>query len=229
MFVIAVHKHCAIYFKGIIMAKAIIQNTSINYKQGAYKQAQAGDVITSFASDVLSANPAYRIDKSLPETVMADIIDGYRQRWDEINPPCEYAVIDGNYIKINEENLAKFPKIKEAKEKNIIGMAFAFSYSQQKIGELKASNKGLYEVLIDIRNRVSDYCSNKRRALFAQMNSLVAGKRERGATGSFNDRVLSTMDDLKAKCKTAKSRGDTTADDAKLLSAINAFSNIWNK
>ena len=148
-----------------------------------------------------------------------------QQRFNEQNKPLMYAVINGQYL------LANTPELEKAKEKVIIGVDYAYSYTQQQFGRLKAENFALYEIVGDWRNRVSKYCSNRLADLKRQARAIVnEGKqRERSATADFSHRLTDVFEDLRIKCKNANKRGDETANEKKFSEAKVAFMTVWNR
>ena len=177
----------------------------------------------SVASFVMSQAPSFPNEVS--DEVKAQLYEGYQQRFNEQNKPLMYAVINGQYL------LANTPELEKAKEKVIIGVDYAYSYTQQQFGRLKAENFALYEIVGDWRNRTSKYCSNRLADLKRQARAIVnEGKqRERSATADFSHRLTDVFEDLRIKCKNANKRGDETANEKKFSEAKVAFMTVWNR
>jgi hypothetical protein len=194
-------------------------------KDGAYKQALANDRMRSVARYVLDQS------KGFPETVADEVkeqlYDGYRLRFNEVNKPQTYAVVNDHYLLIDGSN----PALSDEKEKVIIGVDYCFAYSQQQYGKLKNENPYLHAIVKEWRDKVNTYCSNRLGDLKRQARTILnEGKtRERGATADFAKRLEDVFKDLRLKCDNAQKRGDETADKAKFDIARTAFMTAWSK
>ena len=194
-------------------------------KDGAYKQALANDRMRSVARYVIDQS------KGFPETVADEVkeqlYDGYRLRFNEVNKPQTYAVVNDHYLLIDGSN----PALENEKEKVIIGVDYCFAYSQQQYGKLKNENPYLHAIVKEWRDKVNTYCSNRLGDLKRQARTILnEGKqRERGATADFAKRLDEVFKDLAVKCKNAKARGDETADEGKYATARTAFMTAWSK
>jgi len=208
-----------------VSAVIAVQDTIKSIKDGAYQQAKASDSIRSVAKYVMVQS------KGFPETVADEVkeqlYEGYRLRFNENNPAEQYAVVDGNYLLIDGSN----PELANAREKINIGVDYAcVSFSQQQFGKLKNENPKLYAIVKSWRDKVNTYCSNRLGDLKRTAKSILneGVKRERGATADFAKRIEDTFDDLATKCKTAKARGDESANETKFREAKIAFMVKWN-
>jgi hypothetical protein len=194
-------------------------------KDGAYKQALANDRMRSVARYVIDQS------KGFPETVADEVkeqlYDGYRLRFNEVNKPQTYAVVNDHYLLIDGSN----PALENEREKVIIGVDYCFAYSQQQYGKLKNENPYLHAIVKEWRDKVNTYCSNRLGDLKRQARTILnEGKtRERGATADFAKRLEDVFKDLRLKCDNAQKRGDETADKAKFDIARNAFMTAWSK
>jgi hypothetical protein len=194
-------------------------------KDGAYKQAVANDRMRTVARYVIDQS------KGFPETVADEVkeqlYDGYRLRFNEVNKPATYAVVNDHYLLIDGSN----PALENEREKVIIGVDYCFAYSQQQYGKLKNENPYLHAIVKEWRDKVNTYCSNRLGDLKRQARTILnEGKqRERGATADFAKRLDEVFKDLATKCKNAKARGDETADEGKYATARQAFMTAWSK
>jgi hypothetical protein len=199
------------------------QFTISSLKDGAYKQAVASDRMRSVARFVLEHS------KGFPETVQDEVkeqlYDGYRLRFNEVNKPEQYAIINDHYVLVNT------PELAESREKINIGVEYAFSFTQQQFGKMKNDNPYLHAIIKSWRDKVNNYCSNRLADLKRQARAIQnEGKqRERGATADFSKRVTDVLADLAVKCKNAQARGDESADEKKFTLARNAFLTAWSK
>lgn len=202
-----------------------VKDQITSLKDGAYKQAVANDRMRLVARYVIDQS------KGFPETVADEVkeqlYDGYRLRFNEVNKPQTYAVVNDHYLLIDGSN----PALENEKEKVIIGVDYCFAYSQQQYGKLKNENPYLHAIVKEWRDKVNTYCSNRLGDLKRQARTILneGQTRERGATADFAKRLDEVFKDLAVKCKNAKARGDETADEGKYATARNAFMTAWSK
>ena len=162
----------------------------------------------------------------VPTEAKDKLYAGYRKRFSQNNPAKVYAVIGGHYVLATQEHLDN-PKV----EKSNIGVEFAFSFTSQEFGKLSGHNPALHEVVKEIRERTSTYCSNRlsdlKRAVRKLMNN---GKdRKRTANKNFDEYVVGFLTDAFDRLKTAKARGDSTANEERFNRAKVAFMVEWKK
>jgi hypothetical protein len=206
-------------------AVSVTNEQITSLKDGAYKQALANDRMRSVARYVLDQS------KGFPETVADEVkeqlYDGYRLRFNEVNKPQTYAVVNDHYLLIDGSN----PALENEREKVVIGVDYCFAYSQQQYGKLKNENPYLHAIVKEWRDKVNTYCSNRLGDLKRQARTILnEGKtRERGATADFAKRLEDVFKDLRLKCDNAQKRGDETADKAKFDIARTAFMTAWSK
>lgn len=206
------------------MSKQIKLNTEFNsLRDAAYNQAVASDATRDITKYVMECVPNF--PESLPDEMKAELVDGYRLRFNENNPPIEYALISGNYLPV-----ASLTEIPAKSERVKIGVAVAFSYTQQQFGRLKEDNPNLHSVIKEWRDRANAYTNNKLKDLKAKAKAILnEGKpRERSAVLDFNERVIKMLETLGDNCKTAQSRGDESANLEKYRQAKIAFLAKWN-
>ena len=197
-------------------------------KDGAYKQARAGDTVKSVARYCLSNVVGFPED--IPKDALEQLNEGYRLRFSENNPPKQYAVIDDKYLLVNDSN-----NLKEASNKKLIGVDFAFSFNQQVFGKLKETEPYMYPIVKQIRKEVQTYCSNRINDLKREARRIQNEGKEnaRTAVKDFTEVVDAVFNDGKtgliARCGSAKKRDDVTADLDKLKQSIKAFNLVWLK
>jgi hypothetical protein len=202
-----------------------VKDQITSLKDGAYKQAVANDRMRSVARYVMEQS------KGFPETVADEVkeqlYDGYRLRFNEVNKPATYAVVNDHYLLIDGSN----PALENEREKVIIGVDYCFAYSQQQYGKLKNENPYLHAIVKEWRDKVNTYCSNRLGDLKRQARTILNEnvKKERGATADFAKRLDEVFKDLAVKCKNAKARGDETADEGRYATARQAFMTAWSK
>jgi len=197
---------------------------TLNLKQIGYQQASFADNLKGLARSVYEQYP--NLDDEVADEVKADLFAGYQLRVAENQPKIDqhFIVESGNFLPV--EKLA-FDNHKGEKYHRTVANIMA--YTPQAFGALRQSNPQLHAVIKAERDSVSKYCSNRladlKKAIHAIKNEGVA--RVRGATKTFAETVKDTMDGLKKKCANAKARGDDTANDKKLITAISEFNRKW--
>ena len=181
-------------------------------------------------ADAVRADGAWALDnlKGFPEDILSEdrseLNEGFRKRASELPKydAVEYGVVDGNYIPVSQLT-GDLPK-----ERYIVSVASAFSYTQQQFGAMKSENPQLYLIIQDVRKRVNKYCFNCLADLKAAARKVLKDRNPetstRSATLSFAEYLDKTLDVMKQRCKTAESRGnDPTANMKALDQAIIAF------
>lgn len=185
--------------------------------------------------DSLKSHAQFAIDnfKNFPEEInkeeRAECYEGYIARYNEIHPKVQYARIDGNWLPL--KSLSKDAKPQEVAEWN---GAYALSaYSQQAFGSLKNEDNAKYQILKPLRDAASKYASGKVKSLQSKAKEILREQsgepKTREATKAFSDVVKATHEELRNRCKNAKSRGDESADEDKYRQAVEAFNAVWLK
>jgi hypothetical protein len=191
-----------------------------------FAQAGTGDALTSHAQTAI--NLIVGFPETVSDEARADLYAGYRKRWDANHPAKLYAVIDGNYVEATTD-MVKNKKV----EKIEIGMHHIFSYTQQEFGKLKVTQPALHAVMAPVRGQINDYCQGALGDLKAKARKIL--KKENPTSRAPNldfadwlmDKEKGVISAMKDRCKTAKRRGDATADEARLNEAIVAFLAKW--
>jgi hypothetical protein len=181
-----------------------------NLKNAGYQSAIADEHLSLVAKYVLDVCPS--ILDEVPAEVKSQLVEGWALRWQELNPAKRY----------NSE------WIPDPKGGNELTLAYAMSFSQQQFGQLRQSDPVKHGVINNIRTPFNKYASNKMKALLKAIRNLNPETRERGATDDFATYINKVMDTIKTRCKNAKARGDTTADEVKTRMAIDAFKKAIN-
>ena len=142
------------------------------------------------------------------------------------NQPITYAVINGNYIPLDSIDPTQKDKIKE---KVIVGVSVACALSTHEFGKLKNDNPKYHVVIGEWREKVSTYCSNRRKDLENEARRIVTGvkKGKRKANLNFSETVDQTVENLKTKLTKCLSLKDGTADKEKFNKALTAFLAVW--
>jgi len=207
-------------------AKVVESATQVSFtslKDSAFQQAGAHQTLESVARYVLANVKDF--PKEVPSEAKDALYEGYRMKFDALQPAVMYAVINGHYVLASEEHIAA-----KNVEKVSIGVPYAYSYSAQEFGKLANTNPALHALVKGIREKTSTYCSNRlgdlKRAATRILND---GKdRQRGVNKDFAEFVEAWFKDTAPdRLKSAKHRGDTSADDKRFNEAKVAFMVAW--
>jgi hypothetical protein len=192
-------------------------------KDSAYQQAGAAQTLESVAQYALDNIVGF--PKDIPTEQKDELYAGYRMKFDQLNSPRMFAVINDHYVLATDEH-----KENKSIEKIEFGVAYAFSYTQQEFGKLANTKPALHALVKDIRDKCNSYCSNRLGDLKRKATEIVnrGQTRTRVQAKDFNTYVNDTVADMKKRCINGKSRGDATADSDKLAKALGAFTAIWN-
>lgn len=178
--------------------------------------------------------------KGFPDNISDDDIteirSGYKRKHSELNPPTQYCIVEGQYLKVSDMKLQgiEFPKKPEIVN---IGVDYAFSFTQQQAGKLKEThNPILHKIVAEIRTACNKYESTTLGKLIAEGKKIVKERKgiktERKGNLSFNEYLYNdkgVFDTMRTRCKNAKAKGDEFADLAKLDKAIIAFNVVFKK
>ena len=182
-----------------------------------YAQAKTGDSLAAQAQYALGAIAGF--PASIPPESRAELYSGYQLRFNENNPPVTYAVINGHYTLATGDQLSN-TKV----EKIDVGVAYAFSYSQQEFGKLANTNPALHKLVKTWRDNANDYCSNRLGDLKKAATKLLnAGKTQQRQTHDFIESMTKLFEAQAKSVKVKAGRGDSTASEAKYKAAVAAF------
>lgn len=201
----------------------------LNAKNIGYKFAGNLTSNRELAYDVLNQYP--NVVDEMPKELQQDLEAGIEQRFIENNPKFNQAYLfnNGSYLPLDAEQLASAKKAK--KEVLEMSVGFAMSFTQQSFGQLNTSNKPLHGIVKDVRDARSRYVPRtfkKFVALLTEVYNEKIGKvTARKPVGLFDDRLKDTFSTLRKQCVNAKTRGDTTADEARFARATKAFEKEW--
>jgi hypothetical protein len=179
-----------------------------SHKDAAYQSARSGETMAIIASWILEKNPAF-LDSPTDEE-KAQLRDGWAVRWQELNPSTKYTA---EWV----------PSEKGGIE---VTLAYCLSYSQQAFGQLKNENPVQHGVIKQIRDAFNKYCSNRMSDLRTAVRRVAndGNTATRSQAKIYTEFLSDMFDTAKARCKTAKARGDSSApDEVVLRQAIDAF------
>jgi hypothetical protein len=192
-------------------------------KDSAFQQAGAYQTLESVARYALAEIKDF--PKEVPSEAKDALYEGYRMKFDTLQPSVCYAVISGHYVLATQEHIKT-----ENVEKVNIGVPYAYSYSAQEFGKLANTNPALHALVKGIREKCSTYCSNRLGDLKRAATKLLnEGKeRQRGVNKDFAEFVEAWFKDTAPdRLKSAKNRGDSSADDKRFNEAKVAFMVKW--
>ena len=207
--------------KKTAIASAVQEVSYKSFRDFGYSVATKTDASRLDGAWALDNIPNFLTDPA--KEAVSELKEGFRQRYSETHPDVEYAVVDGNYIPRDQ-----LPPDAKVLENVKIGVAYAFSFTQQAYGALKADDLAKYNLVNDIRDKVNKYCFNCLSDLKAAARKVEKQRNPesttRAATLAFGEFLDKQFDAWNQRCKTAEARGnDPTADSKALREAIIAF------
>ncbi len=206
--------------KKAVVTDAVTSFASLS--DAAYKQAGAFEVTDSVAHYVMDKAPSF--PDEVPSEVKDELYKGYKQRFAQSKGVMMYAVIGDQIVLATQEHRdnAKVEKIE-------IGVEYAFSYTSQEFGKLRNDRPALHAIIAELREKTSTYCSNRMGDLKRAVRKIKnAGKdRTRTANKNFGEYIDAFFVDAFDRLKSAKARGDTTADLDRFNTAKVAFMTAW--
>ena len=210
---------------------AVLSNMGVikSIRDGGYQQAVQHGVTRNLVKGLMDLIPGLGSnDDAITDEVKTELRGGYATRWAEENPARYFVAADNNWVECKTE--AEMLSHKKA-DKFMLDVHVAFGYTQQAFGALKTEEPLKHALIKETRDKFNKYCSNRIADLKAQAkkiyNEMNGITRERAPTAQFIDWVLtgdkSAIANIRQRCVNAKSKGDETADIAKLDKAIAAF------
>ena len=179
--------------------------------------------------------------KGFPEKMTAEDTEqlqlGYRHKYSLDNPAVEYAVIEGNYLKVSDCAIQGI-EIPSKAERVSFGVDYAFSFNTNEAGRLKDTHgETVYSLVKEIRTACNKAVSNNLNKLIAsgkeQENLRKGIKPERKANLDFAEWVYAEkgpIESMKLRAKNALAKKTITSDDVKKLNnAIIAFNVAFKK
>lgn len=187
-----------------------------------YKQASTHDASVSQAKYAIANIAGF--PETVPDEARSKLYVGYRRRFAQNNPAVIYAIVGGHYVQASPEHIAS-----NSVEKAEIGVDYAFSFTAQEFGKLANTNPALHGVIKKIRDKTTTYCSNRLGDLKRAGRKILNEGKERKRTGNknFSEYVDSFFDDAATRLKSAKARGDSTANEERFNKAKAAFITAW--
>jgi len=205
------------------VVESATQTSFTSLKDSAFQQAGAYQTLESVARYALAQIKDF--PKEVPTEAKDSLYEGYRMKFEVLQPATCYAVINGHYVLATQEHIKA-----ENVEKVNIGVAYAYSYSAQEFGKLANTNPALHALVKVIREKTSTYCSNRLGDLKRAANKILndGKERQRGVNKDFAEFVEAWFkDSAPDRLKSAKNRGDASADDKRFNEAKVAFMVKW--
>jgi hypothetical protein len=202
---------------------------------GGQEQARLHGLTTGLFKSLMAFIPGLgSSDDALTDEVKEELRKGYQLFWHQKNGAKYYVAADGNWVECKTE--AEMLSHKKA-DKFVLDVHTAFGYSQQAFGALKTEEPKKHELIKEVRTKFNKYCSNRYKDLNAQAKKIYNEEnnivRDRAPVALFNDYLTtgdkSVLATIRQRCVNARSKGDETADLAKLDKALAAFKTAWNK
>ena len=207
-------------------AKAVesaTQGSFTSLKDSAFQQAGAHQTLESVARYALTQIKDF--PKEVPAESKDALYEGYRMKFNALQPATMYAVINGHYVLATQDHIKA-----DNVEKVEIGVEVALSLTSNEFGKLANTNPALHALVKEIREKCSTYCSNRLGDLKrAATKILNEGKeRQRGVNKDFAEFVEAWFKETAPdRLVSAKNRGDKSADDKRFNEAKVAFMVKW--
>jgi len=179
--------------------------------------------------------------KGFPENISTEDTEqlklGYQHKYSLDNPAVEYAVVEGNYLKVSDCAIQGI-EIPSKAERVHFGVDYAFSFNTNEAGRLKETHcEFVYRTVKDIRTACNKSVSNMLNKLIAsgkEQDALRKGvKPERKANLDFAVWIYSEkgpIESMKLRAKNALTKKTISPEDAKKLNnAIIAFNVAFKK
>ena len=151
---------------------------------------------------------------AIPEEVKAEIESGQILRFNELRPAQYYSK---EWIPVSEGSEGAFK----------VDINVVMSFSSQEFGKWRNEDPVKHGIHKAWRDDWSDYKSNRlkdlKRYVKQYVDKLNGKNRERAPTKDFAVWLADTVSTIKDRAKTAKSRGDTTVDDAVVNAIVKAI------
>jgi len=204
-----------------------ITTAPVSISDGAYQQAKIHGTTRDLVATMMSLIPGLgSSDDAITDEVKAELRKGYALKWSEDNPTRYFMAVEKSWVERPEA------EVMAAKaEKFSLDVHTAFAYTQQAFGALKNEEPQKHALVKDVRDRFNKYVSNRvndlkrdAKTLYNERNGI---KRDRAPVAAFYDWVFAAdkgaLAVMRQRCINAKSKGDETADVARLDKAIAAF------
>lgn len=173
--------------------------------------------------------------KGFPEGISAEDTEqlqlGYRHKYSLDHPASEFAVIEGNYVRLSDATIQGI-EIPSKAERVFIGVDYAYSFNQNEAGRLKDTHcEFIYNAVKEIRTKCNKYVSNTLGNLVSEgvkQKKLREGiAPERKANLDLFDWIYcdkGPIETMKLRAKNALAKKTITQDEVKKLNnAIIAF------
>ena len=206
-----------------------------NLQDLALQHANALDKVSGLAVWALDNISGFPEKMSSEDTEQLQL--GYRHKYSMANPAVDYAVVEGNYLKVSDCAIQGI-EIPSKAERVSFGVDYAFSFNTNEAGRLKDTHgETVYSLVKEIRTACNKAVSNNLNKLIAsgkeQENLRKGIKPERKANLDFAEWVYAEkgpIESMKLRAKNALAKKTITSDDVKKLNnAIIAFNVAFKK
>jgi len=203
----------------------------INMQDAGYKIARLGETSKSIAQYVIDESPVF--PETIEEKVKSDLYAGFVLRHNEVIGSTFYIMGDmGDYLAINEKDIAKYQGKKEIIEMNPI---IAMAYTGTEFGMLansksNAFNKPLHVIVRDMRDKFKGYASNAMKRLVNSANEIKnpEKKRTRNGNDTFTMALEKVFTSYEKRARNAEKKGEKGVF-AKHSVAVKAYWEAYNK
>jgi hypothetical protein len=206
-------------------AKTQTSTSFTSLKDAGFQQAGTHSTMADIARYVMSQDATFPAEVS--QTVRDALYEGYRLKFSHLNPAKPYAVINDHYVEATQEHLTN-----DKVEKILVGVEYAFSYSQQEFGKLKNTKPALHALIGGVRDKTVSYCSNRLGDLKRTAKTVLGEDKPKDRKRSANKDFAEFVDEwfktsAPDRLKSANARGDASADIKRFNDAKVAFMTKW--
>lgn len=190
-------------------------------KDAGYQSAKSREGSVSSAEYVFKMYPSFH--ETQPDEAVDQLVEGFKLRFYEFSK--EYR--GDKFYKMDGETPIPVPE--GTAGATMVNVNVAMAYTQQAYGKLKDTNPGLHKALKGIRDGFNKYKSENLKTIIRQCRILAKPEgAARGATKGFLEALNAMFESYDKRVKSAKDRGDATADPVKFRVARDAFLKAYN-
>jgi hypothetical protein len=223
------------------LVKALEQGNVItvkNLQDLAMQHANALDKVKGLAIWALDNIKGFPEKMSAEDTEQLQL--GYRHKYSLNNPPVDYVIVEGNYLRVSDCEMQGIEIPKNA-ERVSYGVDFAFSFNPNEVGRLKDTHGEFIYNMVSGKDGIRTKCNKAVSNMLGKL--LSAGKEqdairkgikvERKPNLDFADWLYAEKGPIKTMQQRAtnqEAKKIITKDDVKRLNqAIVAFNVAWKK
>lgn len=190
-------------------------------KDAGYQSAKSRDGSESSAEYVFKMYPSFH--ETQPDEAVDQLVEGMKIRFHEAHKTHR----GDKFYKMDGETPIPVPE--GTAGATMVNVNVAMAYTQQAFTRLKDTDKGLHSAMKPIRDAFNKYKSDVLKTIIKGCRDLAKPEgKTRGATKDFLVALIEMFDSYDKRARSAKDRGDATADPIKFRVARDAFLKAYN-